>query len=148
MQTVQYVKSSTLLLLAILPVSFIGYLFAADYENLFFVYEWVLAAMVIASGVLALLGAIRTTDKLRWVLISVLAFITQFSVLGLFLGPYSIYPMFVVFYLVTFLSIGSYVVTIIVADRYKFIPVILLIISVLFTLYMILLNSLWGKDLS
>jgi hypothetical protein len=145
MQTVRYVKTSGLLLLAILPISFVGYLLSVDHENLFFLYEWMLVALVIGAGAVALWGAIKATDKLRWVLISVLAFILQFSVLGLFLGPYSVYQMFNVYYAVTALAFCIYIFTLFTVTLYRYIIVLFMVMSSLFTFYMMFLQALWGK---
>lgn len=148
MQATQYVKRSSFLLLAVIPISLIGYFFAVDYENLFFLYEWTLMGVILGAGVLALTGALKTTGKEKWILFSILMFCVQFAVLGLFLGPFSVYPMFYVYYGATAISFGILIYTISRVDRYRFIPVLLLVVSVLFTFYVNFLQMLWGKVLS
>lgn len=148
MEAIQYVKRSSFLLLATIPLSLIGYFFAVDNENLFFLYEWTMMLIILGAGVLALTGALKTTGKEKWILFSILLFCVQFAVLGSFLGPFSVYPLFYVYYGASAISIGILVFTIFRVDQYRFIPVSLLILSVLFTFYMNFLQMLWGKDLS
>lgn len=148
MTSVQYVKSSSLLLLFIIPLSIIGYIFAIHNEDLFFLYEWAIVILVLCSGILAFMGSVKAKDKLKWILFSVLAFTVQISVLGLFLGPFSIYPMFFVYYMITFISLGIYVTSLLNATRFKSIVTILIVVSGLLTIYMIFLHGLWGTDWS
>ncbi len=148
MHAFQYIKRSLFLLLAVIPVSLIGYFFAVDQENLFFLYEWTLMAVILGAGVWALTGALKTTGKEKWILFSILMFCVQFAVFGLFLGPWTFYSMLFVYYVATAIGIAVYGYTLFKVDRYRFISVIFMILSVLFTLYMMVLNSLWGKDLS
>lgn len=72
----------------------------------------------------------------------------QFSVLSLFLGPFTKYAIFMVYYLVAFIAFVVFIVTIKKVDKFKYIPIFFTVISIIFTLYMFLLNNLWGKDLS
>jgi hypothetical protein len=148
MQAVTYVKTSGLLLLSILPLSFIGYFFSTGHETLFFLYEWILAAVVVMAGIVALRGAFKTEDQLKWILISILTFVVQFSVLSLFLGPFTVYPMIIIYFAVTVAAFCIYIFTLFKVDRYRFINVLFLVISSLFTFYMMFLQMLWGKDLT
>ncbi|MBD7963632.1 hypothetical protein [Fictibacillus norfolkensis] len=148
MDSNQYVKRSSLLLLAIFPVLIVGYYFAVNHENLFFLYEWTLIVVVLGAGLMSLIGSIKTKEKEKWVLLSILAFCVQFAVLGLFLGPLHYYSMFFVYYLATILGMTVFGITLSKVDNYRFISVIFMIISVLLTVYMILLQSLWGQDLT
>ncbi|MDM5317443.1 hypothetical protein QUF49_15640 [Fictibacillus sp. b24] len=148
MQAIQYVKRSSYLLLVVIPISLMGYFFAVNHENLFFLYEWALMLIIFGAGVFALIGALKTKGKEKWILFSILMFCVQFAVLGLFLGPFSVYPMFYVYYGAAAISFGIIIYTIFRVDLYRFIPVSLLIVSVLITFYMNFLQMLWGKDLS
>jgi hypothetical protein len=148
MDSNQYVKRSSLLLLAIFPVLIVGYYFAVNHENLFFLYEWTLIVVVLGAGLMSLIGSIKTKENEKWVLLSILAFCVQFAVLGLFLGPLHYYSMFFVYYLATILGMTVFGITLSKVDNYRFISVIFMIISVLLTVYMIFLQSLWGQDLT
>ncbi|MGA4720999.1 hypothetical protein [Fictibacillus nanhaiensis] len=148
MDSDQYVKRSSYLMLTIFPVLMVGYYFAVNHENLFFLYEWTLIIIVLGAGLMSLIGAIKTKGKEKWVLFSILAFCVQFAVLGLFLGPLTFYPMFFVYYPATILAMTVYGITLSKVDDYRFISVIFMIISVLLTLYMVLLQSFWGQDLT
>lgn len=144
----QYVKRSSFFLLAIFPVMIVGYYFAVYHESLFFLYEWALVLLVLGAGLFSLFGAVIAKGKEKWVLFSILAFSIQFASLGLFLGPLTFYPMFFVFYAATILAMTVYGITLAKVNHYRFISVIFMIVSVLLTLYMILLQSLWGQDLT
>ncbi|MFZ3590235.1 hypothetical protein ACOI1C_13440 [Bacillus sp. DJP31] len=143
-----YIKINAFLLLAVIPLSIIGYLFTVHNESFFFLYEWLLVVIIVSSMILSVISVSRTKTDLRWASISILAFLIQFSVLGLFLGPFTEYGLFTVFYIVTFIAFAVYVVTLRKINQFKFLPIIFIIISIVFTLYMILLNSLWGSDIS
>ncbi|WP_137790296.1 hypothetical protein [Bacillus sp. E(2018)] len=148
MDSNQYVKRSSFFLLAIFPVMIVGYYFAVNHENLFFLYEWALVLLVLGAGLFSLFGAVKVKGKEKWALFSILAFSIQFASLGLFLGPLHFYPMFFVYYTVTVLAMIVFGSALAKVDNYRFISVIFMILSVLLTLYMILLQSLWGKDLT
>ncbi|MBH0155143.1 hypothetical protein IHV10_02125 [Fictibacillus sp. 5RED26] len=148
MNSSQYVKRSSLLLLAIIPVLLVGYYFAVNHENLFFLYEWTLIVLVLGAGLMSLTGAVKTKEKEKWVLLSIVAFCVQFAVLGLFLGPLHYYSMFFVYYPAAILGMIVFGITLSKVDSYRFISVIFMIISVLLIVYMILLQSLWGQDLT
>ena len=148
MRTVHYIRASSFLLAAIIPISMIGYLLAVDYEDLFYLYEGALIVLIAGAGAMALTGAVQTDSRIRWVLLSVLAFCVHFSVLGLFLGHFSIYPMFWVYYLVTVLALLVYVYTLFKVKQYRSVPVFLMIGSSLMTFYMMFLHMLWGANLT
>lgn len=148
MQTVHYIRTSSFLLIAIIPISVIGYLLAVDYEDLFYLYEWALSVLIAGAGGLALMGAVQMNGRIRWVQLSVLAFCVHFSVLGLFLGPFTIYPMFGVYYLVTVLALLVYVYTLFKVKQYRSVPVLLMVGSSLMTFYMMFLHMLWGANLT
>ena len=148
MQTVHYIRTSSFLLIAIIPISVIGYLLAVDYEDLFYLYEWALSVLIAGAGGMALTGAVQMNGRIRWVQLSVLAFCVHFSVLGLFLGPFTIYPMFGVYYLVTVLALLVYVYTLFKVKQYRSVPVLLMVGSSLMTFYMMFLHMLWGANLT
>ncbi|ANC76202.1 hypothetical protein ABE65_005010 [Fictibacillus phosphorivorans] len=148
MDSNQYVKRSSFLLLSIFPVLMVGYYFAVNHENLFFLYEWMLIVVVLGAGLMSLIGAIKTKEKEKWVLLSIIAFCVQFAVLATFLGPLTFYPMFFLYYTATILAMTVFGITLSKVDNYRYISVIFMIISVLLTVYMIILQSLWGQDLT
>lgn len=148
MGEVKYIKINILLLLAIIPLSVVGHLFAVYNESLFFLYEWLLTLLILCSTILSIISIGKIKGNLKWVSISILAFLVQFSVLSLFLGPFTRYALFSVFYIVTFFATIIFIISFRKAETFKWIPMVFIIVSVIFTCYMLLLNSLWGRDVS
>lgn len=148
MMEIKYLKTSLILLTAIIPLSVIGYLFAVYEESLFFLYEWSLGIIIIALVIFSGMSVIQTKGNLKWISISLLAFLIHFSVLGLFLGPFTSSSLFLPFYVISILALAIYVNTFKKIEKYKFIPAAFSFFSVLFLAYMLLLNVLWGQDLS
>lgn len=144
----EYIKINVLLLFAIIPLSIVGYLFAVSYESLFFIYEWLLALLIISAMIWAVVSIVKIKTPLRWISISILAFLVQFSVLSLFLGPYTVNSFFCVFYVVTCLEVIILIMAIKKVKRFRHLPILFLIISGILTVYMMFLNSLWGSNLS
>jgi hypothetical protein len=144
----QYIKWNAFLLLAIIPLSIVGYYFAVYNESLFFLYEWLLTLLIIISIIFSIISIIKIKSGLKWVSMSILAFLIQFSVLGLFLGPITHFRMFYLYYFVALIAVVVFIVAIRKVNKLKFLPIIFTVLSVIFTLYMILLNNLWGNDLS
>lgn len=142
---IKYIKINALLLLAIIPLSVVGYLFAVYDESLFFLYEWLLMLLILVSTILSIISIVKIKGNLKWVSISILAFLVQFLVLSLFLGPFTEYSLFSVFYIVTFFAIMIFIATFRKVEKFKFLPVIFIIVSIIFTFYMLFLNSLWGR---
>ncbi|MGX1901127.1 hypothetical protein EDD69_11341 [Thermolongibacillus altinsuensis] len=145
MGEIKYIKINALLLLAIIPLSVVGYLFAVYDESLFFLYEWLLMLLILVSTILSIISIVKIKGNLKWVSISILAFLVQFLVLSLFLGPFTEYSLFSVFYIVTFFAIMIFIATFRKVEKFKFLPVIFIIVSIIFTFYMLFLNSLWGR---
>lgn len=141
-------KLNVYLLLTIIPLSVLGYYFAVNNESLFFLYEWLLAALVIISILFSIKNIVSIRNELRWVAISILAFLIQFSVLGLFLGPLTHYLMFYLYYVFAILSFVVFIITIRKNNTLRIIPIIFSIITGLFTLYIVFLNALWGNNFS
>jgi hypothetical protein len=56
---IKYIKINALLLLAIIPLSVVGYLFAVYDESLFFLYEWLLALLILSSTILSIISIIK-----------------------------------------------------------------------------------------
>ena len=131
-----------------IPLSVIGYYFAVNNESLFFLYEWSLVVLVLISIVLSIKNIVSTKNNLKWVAISILAFLIQFSVLGLFLGPLTHYFMIYIYYVFSIISFVIFITTIRKNKILRIIPIIFTIITGFFTLYIMLLNVLWGNDLS
>lgn len=148
MEKVQYLKTNLLLLLAIIPLSIIGYIFAVYEESLFFLYEWSLVMIVVTVIVLSVRSVVQTNGKSKWVPIAIAAFLIQFSVMGLFLGPLTNAALFVPFYAVSVIAITIFIMEIKKLEAHKWIPVTFFMLSCLFFFYMVLLNSLWGQDVS
>ena len=135
------------LLLLIIPLSILGYYFAVNNESLFFLYEWMLAALIISLIVFSVKNLVSIKDNLKWIAISILTFLIQFSVIALFLGPLTHHLMFYLYYVIAIVSFTVFIITIRKNNSYRVIPVIFFIITGLFTLYIIALNAIWGSDL-
>jgi hypothetical protein len=145
---IKYIKINALLLLAIIPLSVVGYLFRVYNESLFFLYELLLTLLILGSTILSIISIVKIKGNLKWGSISILAFLIQFSVLSLFLGPFTRYDLFSVFYIVTFFATIIFIITFVKVEKFKLLLIIFIIVSIIFTFYMLLLNSLWGRDLS
>lgn len=138
-------KLNAYLLLTIIPLSILGYYFAASHESLFFLYEWLLSALVIFSILFSIKNIVSIRNEMKWVAVSILAFLLQFSVLGLFLGPLTHYPMFNLYFVFALLAFVVFIITFFKINNLRRIPIIFILITGLFTLYMMLLNSMWGN---
>jgi hypothetical protein len=145
---IKYIKINALLLLAIIPLSVVGYLFGVYNKSLFFLYELLLTLLIVGSTILSIISIVKIKGNLKWISISILAFLIQFSVLSLFLGPFTKYGLFSIFYIVTFFATIIFIITFIKVKKFKLLPIIFIIVSIIFTFYMLFLNSLWGRDLS
>lgn len=143
-----YLKLNVYLLLTIIPLSALGYYFAVHKESLFFLYEWLLTALVIISILFSIKNIVSIRNGLKWVAISILAFLIQFSVLGLFLGPLTHYFMIYLYYVVAILSFIVFIVTMRKNKTFRIITIIFTILTGFFTLYIVFLNALWGNNLS
>ena len=141
-------KLNVYLLLLIIPLSILGYYFAVNNESLFILYEWLLAALVIALVIFSIKNILSIKDNLRWVAASILAFLIQFSVLALFLGPLTHHLMFYLYYLSAIVSFTVFIITIRKNKTLRVIPLIFFMLTGLFTLYVLALNALWGTNLS
>ncbi|WP_456270951.1 hypothetical protein [Bacillus sp. AK031] len=148
MGELNYIKLNTILLLAIIPLFAVGYFFAVSNESMFFLYEWLLTLLISSSIIVSLVSIFKIKSGLKWISASILAFLVQFSAMSLFLGPFTEYWGFTLFYIAAFCALVVFIVTLKKADKFKFIPVLFMVLTLFFTLYMILLNNLWGKDLS
>ncbi|WP_229731577.1 hypothetical protein [Bacillus thermotolerans] len=143
-----YLKLNIYLLLAIIPLSVLGYYFAVYRESLFFLYEGLLAALIIFSVILAIRNIAAIQSELKWTAISILAFFAQFSVLALFLGPLTHYPMIYLYYTAAVLSFIVFVTAIRKNTAFRLLPVLFIVLTSCFTLYILLLHSLWGNQLN
>lgn len=143
-----FLKLNGYLLLTIIPLSMLGYYFAVHNESLFFLYEWLLVALVIILAGFSIRNIVSIIDTTRWVAISILTFLIQFSVLGLFWGPLSYFLMFYLYYAVAILSIIIFIITMRKNKTLRSIPIIFIILTGFFTLYMVFLNTIWGSSLS
>jgi hypothetical protein len=146
LEETKYIKINFYLLLGILPLSIVGYLFAVYKENLFFLYEWSLTLLIVVSIILSIIGTIKNEGNSKWISLSYFAFFVQFSVLCLFLGPFTFYNVIFVFYITAFVTILITVIAIRKIGKFKFMPLLLLILSVIFTTYIMFLNALWGTN--
>ncbi|WP_374722508.1 hypothetical protein [Peribacillus tepidiphilus] len=142
-----YVKVSGYLILAILPLSLIGYYFSGHHESVFFLYEWLFFTLLLGALTFSIIGVFKNREQ-RWSLYSMVAFIVQFSVLSLFLGPLTFYQMFYFYYITATIGAFVYIWSIRKTKNYRFLPIVFFIISAMLTLYIVILNNLWGKDLS
>lgn len=141
-------KLNVYLLLIIIPLSILGYYFAVNNESLFVLYEWLLAALVIALVIFSIKNILSIKNNLRWVAASILAFLIQFSVLALFLGPLTHHLMFYLYYICAIVSFAVFIITIRKNKTLRVIPLIFFMLTGLFTLYILTLNALWGTNLS
>lgn len=144
----QQIKLNVFILLSILPLSAAGYFFAVYKEALFFLYEWLLALVILVSFILSIKGTFGMKSNLKWISFSILAFLVQLSVLALFLGPFTENGLFYVFYFVSACTFAVYLAAFRKARHFKFLLFAFSFVSILFTGYMILLNSLWGSSLA
>ncbi|WP_108670325.1 hypothetical protein [Peribacillus acanthi] len=142
-----YAKATSLLLLSLIPLSFIGYWFAVDLEHLFFLYEWSLVVLMLAIVYFSFLG-IYKEKKNKWIFISTLAFTIQMSVLFLFIGPFTHFSFIMIYYVTSTITTILMVISLKKLQKYRYLPITFLFFSILSTLYVILINNLWGKDLS
>lgn len=136
------------LLVLIIPLSVLGYYFAVSKESLFFLYEWLLAAIIISSILFSVKNIVSIKNRLKWIAISILAFSIQLSVLCLFLGPLTHYVMIYLYYVVAILAFVVFFITIGKNKTFRVIPILFAIITGFITLYMVFLNVLWGNNLS
>ncbi|MCD5323265.1 MULTISPECIES: hypothetical protein [Pontibacillus] len=143
-----YLKGAIYLLVAIVPLSIGGYFLAVNAEDLFIFYEWLLVAVVLTAFILSVKTVCENQGAGKWLAGSVVAFILQFTVLSLFLGPFTYYSMIFVYYGVAFLAFIVYVKALKKNRVHRAIPIILLVFTSVFTVYMFLLNSLWGVNWS
>jgi hypothetical protein len=146
LEETKYIKINFYLLLGILPLSIVGYLFAVYKENLFFLYEWSLTLLIVSSIILSIIGIIKNEGNSKWISLSYFAFLVQFSVLCLFLGPFTFYSVIFVFYVTTFITILIFIIAIRKINKFKFIPLLFLALSTIFTIYVIFLNALWETN--
>lgn len=145
MRETSNLKLNVYLLLAIIPLSALGYYFAVQKEELFFLYEWLLAALVIVSVLLSIKNIVSIKNEQKWIAVSILAFLLQFSVLGLFLGPLTHYWVIYLYYVVAVLSVVIFIITMGKSKRLKMVPIVFTILTALFTFYMLFLNAMWGN---
>ncbi|RFU66049.1 hypothetical protein D0466_05100 [Peribacillus glennii] len=148
MEDMKYLKMNSFLLLAIIPLSAVGYFFAVYNESLFFLYEWLLSLLISVSIILSIIIISKTQNQLKWLSLCILAFLVQFSELCLFLGPFTKSGFFYLYYIVTFFAAVIFSMTLKKVNKYKILPIILFIFSITFTLYMLLLHTLLGQNLT
>ena len=141
---VSYIKIKALLLLAIVPLSIIGYFLAASDESLFFVYEWALVVLLSCAFLLSIVTAFKYKSSFKWLSFSFIAFILQFAVFCLFIGPYTLYPLFFMYYAMAAISITVYIITLKKGLPFRKITVTFMLVTFITTVYMSLLNSIWG----
>lgn len=138
-------KLNAYLLLLIIPISVVGYYFAVEKENLFFVYEWMLTVFVITLMLYSIKNILMIKNSLIWVAISIFVFLIQFAVFGLFLGPFSNFAMIIVYYLAAIISLIVYVITLIKSNKMRMVPIIFIIITGIFTFFMVFITAMWGN---
>ncbi|WP_236036300.1 hypothetical protein [Heyndrickxia oleronia] len=138
-------KLNAYLLLLIIPISIVGYYFAVEKENLFFVYEWMLTVFVITLMLYSIKNVLMIRNSLIWVAISIFVFLIQFAVFALFLGPLSNFAMINVYYLAAIISFIVYVITLIKSNKMRMVPIIFIFITGIFTFYMVFINAMWGN---
>ncbi|WP_242705544.1 hypothetical protein [Pontibacillus sp. ALD_SL1] len=136
------IKGTVYLLMAMIPLFILGYILSVNYEQMFFVYEWLLSVVVLSLFVLSIKSFREVKDERKWIAASTLAFILQFSVLSLFLGPFSYYPMIYIYYCFAVMAFIVFIKALQRNGTLRAIPITFLVITGTFTLYVVLLNRL------
>ncbi|TCN20491.1 hypothetical protein [Mesobacillus foraminis] len=148
MKKEKYLNLTIYLLIGILPLSALGYYFAVENESLFYLYQWLLSALIVLAGILAIKCIVSLSGGLKWVAIAIFVFLLEFSVLGLFLGPFTHFLMIYLYYLVALISLVVFITAIKKSRSYRYLPVIFILFTGLTSIYVIFLNLLWGNNLS
>ncbi|MCA0173902.1 hypothetical protein [Bacillus sp. RAR_GA_16] len=141
-----YVKINALLLFMIVPLSIIGYFLSVSNEEMFFVYEWSLVILLLVSFFLAIATLFIYKSSYKWLSYSILAFDLQFAVFGLFIGPYTFFELFSVYYVCSLLALIAFIATLKKVGAFRFLIVLFLFVTGLLTVYMAFLQSLWGTN--
>lgn len=141
-----YIKINALILMMILPLSLIGYQLAVSNEEMFFVYEWSLVVLVLISLILAGVTSVIYKSSNTWLSYAILGFDLQFAVFGLFIGPYTSYNLFFVYYLFSAIALLIFILTLRKVKVFRYLIVIFIIVTILLTSYMVLLQMLWGTN--
>lgn len=140
-------KGMAYLLVAMIPMFILGYFLSVGYEEMFFIYEWLLGTVVLSVFVLSIKSIWEIKDERKWIAGSFFAFILQFFVLSLFLGPFTYYSIIFVYYGVALCAFLVFVIALRRNKTLRVIPSTFMVITGAFTLYVILLNNLWGTSL-
>ncbi|KGP90601.1 hypothetical protein N780_04230 [Pontibacillus chungwhensis BH030062] len=140
------IKGTVYLLMTMIPLFILGYILSVNYEQMFFIFEWLLGVVVLSVFVLSIKSIREAQDERKWIAVSILAFILQFSVLSLFLGPYTFYPMIYIYYCFAVMAFIVFFKALQRNGTLRALPITFLIITGAFTVYVALINSLWGKD--
>ncbi|WP_206591937.1 hypothetical protein [Bacillus coahuilensis] len=119
---------------------------AVNNEAMFVLYEWILAILVVSLLFLSFVGMVNIKTKQKWIMAAFLAFTIQFSALCLFLGPFTFYSAYYVYYGLAFVSLAIYLLTIRKVDRMRYIPISFTFLTTITILYMMVTQSLWGAS--
>ncbi|MBM7578553.1 hypothetical protein [Jeotgalibacillus terrae] len=140
------IQTNAWLLLLMIPLFVMGYSFAVDAERLFWVFEWSYYVLIAALLIFALWNTAAAKGSLKWAAGAIAAFLLQLIVLSLYVGPFTIYAMFFVFYAVTAAVLFILIMAFRKTDRYRVMIGLFIGLSIIMVLYMALIQSLWGVN--
>jgi hypothetical protein len=124
-----------------------------ELQDHFDVYKSVLMALILITLGIAVTSVFKMKGDLRWAALSVVGFNLLLFVIGVGwtigldqdkLNPWIFFP---AYYIALVLALYFYIKSIrLLKSYYKLIPICLLLVSVIPTLYVIVINGLWGKS--
>ncbi|WP_227396194.1 hypothetical protein [Jeotgalibacillus aurantiacus] len=140
------IQTNAWLMLLFIPLLIAGYMLAAYEESLFGLFEWGYGGLISALFIFAVWNTTVTKGPSKWAAASMAAFLLQLAVLSLFLGPFSTYSMFFVFYAVTAAVLITFIFALNKTDRFRGLIGLFLGLSIVMVVYMVLIQSLWGVN--
>ncbi|MFB1082515.1 hypothetical protein [Jeotgalibacillus sp. JSM ZJ347] len=129
-----------------LPLFVVGYQLAVHEERLFWVFEWSYYALVAVLLIFAIWNMAAVKGRSKWAAGAIAAFLLQLSVLSLYVGPFTVYAMFFVFYAVTATVLFILIMAFRKTDRYRGMIGLFISFSIVMVLYMALIQSLYGVN--
>ncbi|TFE00823.1 hypothetical protein [Jeotgalibacillus sp. R-1-5s-1] len=140
------IQTNAWLMLLFIPLFVTGYMLAVYEESLFGLFEWGYWTLISALFIFAVWNTTITKGPSKWAATSMAAFLMQLAVLSLFLGPFSIYSMFFVFYAVAAVVLITFILALKKTDRFKGLIALFLGLSIVMVVYMAVIQSLWGVN--
>jgi hypothetical protein len=124
-----------------------------ELHNHFDVYKSVLMVLILITLGIAITSVLKTKGDLKWAALSVVGFNLLLLVIGVGwtigldqdkLNPWIFFP---AYYIALVLALYFYIKSIrLLKSYYKLFPICMLLASIIPTLYVILINGLWGKS--